>query len=53
MTQDEVLKVGPFSLRFLRTDHPVECYAMRVEVGGYSIVYTADTSFKEELITSL
>jgi ribonuclease BN (tRNA processing enzyme) len=48
---DEVLKVGPFSLRFLRTDHPVECYAMRVEVGGYSIVYTADTSFKEELIS--
>ena len=26
---------------------------MRLEAGGYSIVYTADTSFKEELISFL
>ena len=47
---DEVLKLGPFTISFLQTNHPVDCYAMRLEADGYSIVYTADTSFKEELI---
>ncbi|PLR83762.1 hypothetical protein CVD25_12040 [Bacillus canaveralius] len=45
----EVLTVGPFSIRFLRTDHPVPCYAMRIETGGKVFVYTADTSYKHEL----
>ena len=48
---DEGLKVGPFTIPFLQTNHPVDCYAMRLEADGYSIVYTADTSFKEELIS--
>ena len=48
---NEVLKLGPFSISFLQTNHPVACYAMRLEAGGSSIVYTADTAFKEELIT--
>ncbi|WP_071396020.1 MBL fold metallo-hydrolase [Bacillus tuaregi] len=47
---EDILQVGPFSVRFLRTNHPVECYAMRFEAAGKSIVYTADTAFKEELI---
>lgn len=44
------LTVGPFSISFLRTAHPVPCFAMRVEADGKVLVYTADTSFKEELI---
>jgi len=47
----KVLRVGPFSIRFLKTNHPVDCYAMRLEAGGHSLVYTADTSFKEEFIS--
>ncbi|WP_066295048.1 MBL fold metallo-hydrolase [Bacillus sp. FJAT-29937] len=46
----EALTIGPFRVQFLQTDHPVPCYAMRFEAGGKSIVYTADTSFKDEFI---
>ncbi|WP_243291441.1 MBL fold metallo-hydrolase [Bacillus sp. FJAT-47783] len=44
------LEIGPFTLTFLQTAHPVECYAMRITDGEHTIVYTADSSFKEEFI---
>ncbi|WP_066068390.1 MBL fold metallo-hydrolase [Neobacillus soli] len=47
---NEVLTVGPFQVSFLKTDHPVPCYAMRIEAGGKVLVYTADSSFKDEFI---
>jgi ribonuclease BN (tRNA processing enzyme) len=47
---NEVLKVGPFQITFLKTDHPVPCYGMRIEAGGKVVVYTADSSFKEAFI---
>jgi ribonuclease BN (tRNA processing enzyme) len=47
---NEVLTVGPFRVTFLKTDHPVPCYAMRIEAGGKVVVYTADSSFKDEFI---
>lgn len=47
----KTLKVGPFAVQFLRTNHPVPCFAMRIEVGGKALVYTADTSFKDEFIS--
>ncbi|MEH7389188.1 MBL fold metallo-hydrolase [Bacillus sp. JJ1503] len=47
---NQALTIGPFRVQFLLTDHPVTCFAMRFEAGGKSIVYTADTSFKEELV---
>ncbi len=46
----QVLKLGPFAIRFLQTDHPVPCFAMRIEAKHKTLVYTADTAFKEELI---
>ena len=45
-----VLTVGPFQVSFLKTNHPVPCYAMRIEGGGKVLIYTADSSFKEEFI---
>lgn len=45
-----VLSIGPFHVSFLKTDHPVPCYAMRIEAAGKVVVYTADSSFKEEFI---
>jgi ribonuclease BN (tRNA processing enzyme) len=47
---DQVLTVGPFQISFLKTDHPVPCYAMRIEAGGKTLVFTGDSSFKEEFI---
>jgi ribonuclease BN (tRNA processing enzyme) len=47
---NEVLSVGPFQVTLLKTDHPVPCFAMRIEAGGKAIVYTADSSYKEAFI---
>jgi ribonuclease BN (tRNA processing enzyme) len=35
--------IGPFAINLIRTVHPVETHAIRVTVGGTSLVYTADT----------
>ena len=35
--------LGPFEVRTARTAHPVECNALRLEAGGRSLVYSADT----------
>jgi ribonuclease BN (tRNA processing enzyme) len=44
-TIDESSKVavGDQRLRFSRTDHPVETLAVRIDAGGRSLLYTADT----------
>lgn len=44
------LDLGPFHFQFLKTKHPVPCYAMRITDGDHTIVYTADTSYFEELV---
>jgi ribonuclease BN (tRNA processing enzyme) len=43
------LKMGPFTISFLKTEHPVPCYAMKIKANGHTIIYTADTSYKVEL----
>jgi len=35
--------LGPFQVTLARTAHPVECYAIRLDAGGRSLVYTGDT----------
>ncbi len=42
--------VGPFTVRVVRTSHPVETYAVRVESAGRALVYTADTGWFPELV---
>ena len=49
--ENETVTAGPFKVQFLKTKHPIDCFAMRFEVDGKSFVYTGDTSFKEELVT--
>lgn len=46
----EVKHIGPFTVRFQQTNHPVETYAIRLEVRDKSIVYTSDTAYCEDLI---
>lgn len=41
--QHATVTLGDISVRFSRTDHPVETLAVRAEAGGRSVVYTADT----------
>ena len=39
----ETLARGPMTLRFGLTDHPVETLAVRIEAGGRTLLYSADT----------
>jgi ribonuclease BN (tRNA processing enzyme) len=47
---NEVLNLGPFSIRFMKTNHPVDCFAMRIETENDAVVYTADSSYLEDFI---
>ncbi len=38
------------SVEFMRTNHPVPCWAMRIEHGGQSVVYLADTGPQDDLL---
>lgn len=45
------LNIGPLSIAFLKTNHGVPCYGMRITDGESVIVYTADTAFQKEWFT--
>jgi len=40
---EEAAQIGPFAVRTARTAHPVPTYAVRLEAGGSSLTYSADT----------
>lgn len=48
---DRPLEIGPLSITFCKTKHPVPCYGMRITNGESTIVYTADTTYQEDWIT--
>lgn len=50
---DEVLKLGPFKVSFLKTIHPVPCFAVRIEenLTGKILTFTADSSYLADFIT--
>jgi len=47
---EKTLHIGPFTVTFLKTIHSVECYAFRIEAGGKTLVYTADSAYQEAMI---
>lgn len=47
---DQPLTAGPFTITFLKTIHPVTCYAMRITDGSHTVVYTADSSYQDSFI---
>ncbi|KHE70684.1 MBL fold metallo-hydrolase [Halobacillus sp. BBL2006] len=47
---DDALQVGPFTIEFQKTKHPVPCYGMRITDGKDTVVYTADTSYFPEWV---
>ncbi|MGX4645309.1 MBL fold metallo-hydrolase [Holzapfeliella sp. JNUCC 80] len=46
------LDLGPFEINFLRTQHPVPAYAMRIKekATGKVFVFTADTAYFDDLV---
>lgn len=47
---DTTISVGPFTISFLKTVHPVPCYGMKITNGKHTIVYTADTAYQKEWV---
>ncbi|MEK4030933.1 MULTISPECIES: MBL fold metallo-hydrolase [Bacillaceae] len=47
---EEKLVIGPFTVEFLRTVHPVPCYAMKISNHRQSVVYTADSAYQEAFV---
>ena len=45
-----VTEIGPFRISTTRVNHPVETYAIRVEAGGRSLVFSGDTGVCEPLV---
>lgn len=46
----EVQRIGPFTVRTAPMAHPVPAYAIRVEHGNKSLVYTGDTGPNDALV---
>lgn len=48
----ECLRVGPFKINFLKTIHPVTCYALRIDhkETKKSLVFTADSGYLADFI---
>ncbi len=46
---DQEWRIGPFTLRADRMDHPVEAYGFRVEACGRTMAYSGDTAACPEL----
>jgi ribonuclease BN (tRNA processing enzyme) len=42
--------IGPFEVATVRTNHPVECHALRISAGGRSLTYSGDTGECPELV---
>ncbi len=42
-------QIGPFTIQTTKTNHPVYCLAVRLDTKGKSVVFTADTGWKESL----
>ncbi|MBI1379079.1 MAG: MBL fold metallo-hydrolase [Frankiales bacterium] len=45
-----VTELGPFRVSTVRVAHPVEAYAVRVEAGGRSLVFSGDTGECDALV---
>jgi ribonuclease BN (tRNA processing enzyme) len=43
-------QLGPFSVTSRRMAHPVECHGLRLEAGGRTLAYSADTGATAELV---
>ena len=48
---DQTIEIGPLQVSFCETIHPVYCLALKFTAEGKSVVFTADTEWKEELVS--
>lgn len=51
ISKDKTIQIGPFTVTFCPTVHPVYCLAMKFSIGNQSVVFTADTEWTEALVS--
>lgn len=44
------VQLGAFSFGFIKSRHPIETMAMRIELGGNAMAYTSDTAPSDDLV---
>ncbi len=49
--EGQTIQIGPFTVTFCQTNHPVYCLAVKFSIQERSIIFTADTAWHEPLIT--
>jgi ribonuclease BN (tRNA processing enzyme) len=49
-SDERPLEIGPFRITTARMAHPVPCFALRIEAGGRSLVYSGDTGPNRALV---
>lgn len=50
VTEEDRLELGPFTVEFAETDHPLLCHAVRVRTSEHTLVYTGDTAYSCDLV---
>lgn len=50
VTDDKRIELGPFSIDLKRVNHPVETYGMRLQAGGRTLAYSADSAGCDALV---
>lgn len=51
ISEDQSIQIGPFTVNFCPTVHPVHCLAMKFSTGNQSVVFTADTEWTDALVS--
>ena len=47
--EESTLKLGPFEISFIKNNHPVEAYSVKIKCDNKVLAFTSDTSYFEEL----
>ncbi|EGQ26350.1 MULTISPECIES: MBL fold metallo-hydrolase [Sporosarcina] len=51
ISEEHSVQIGPFTVSFCPTVHPVYCLAMKFTVADKSVVFTADTEWADQLVS--
>lgn len=47
--ESSTLNLGPFEISFIKNNHPVEAYSVKIKCSNKVLAFTSDTSYFEEL----
>lgn len=48
--EENTLNLGPFEISFIKNNHPIEAYSVKIKCDGKVLSFTSDTSYFDELV---